>query len=89
MGADVAQLAAVSRISFGVPLLPGTPIQLHEELIVSDSIRALIASAADSDQIHRQAVAEGMRTLRQAGLDEVAAGNLHLEAVLDFTPEDS
>jgi type II secretory ATPase GspE/PulE/Tfp pilus assembly ATPase PilB-like protein len=46
-------------------------VMVFETLTVSDSIRACIASNAASDAIVKQAVAEGMKTLRQRALEVV------------------
>ena len=47
------------------------PILVHEQLVVTQAIRGLILRGAEADVIHRQAIADGMRSLRQSGLDLV------------------
>lgn len=49
-------------------------IGIHELLRVTDSIRALIRRSPETDVIRRQALAEGMTTLRQDGLLKVFKG---------------
>lgn len=83
---DVA-LAAFSTRLFRPPSQPDF-LLVHEQLVVTDAIRALIVTGADPDAIHRLAIADGMRSLRQVGLDEVLAGRLTREAVDEMTPVD-
>jgi type II secretory ATPase GspE/PulE/Tfp pilus assembly ATPase PilB-like protein len=47
---------------------------IHELLTVSRTLRHLIQTSARADDIHRQALVEGMRTLRQDGIEKVMAG---------------
>jgi type II secretory ATPase GspE/PulE/Tfp pilus assembly ATPase PilB-like protein len=47
---------------------------IHELLTVSRTLRHLIQTSARADDIHRQALLEGMRTLRQDGIEKVMAG---------------
>jgi type II secretory ATPase GspE/PulE/Tfp pilus assembly ATPase PilB-like protein len=80
---DVARVAFTTRL-FRSPSM----LLLHERLMVTDSTRALILSGADPDLIHSQAIAEGMRSLREVGLAYVFAGRLTREAVVEMTMED-
>ncbi|MEK8029365.1 ATPase, T2SS/T4P/T4SS family [Ideonella sp. DXS29W] len=54
---------------------------IHELLTVSRSVRQMIQTGARAEQIQRQAMAEGMRTLRQDGLEKVLAGITTIEEV--------
>ena len=54
---------------------------LHELLLVSRELRHLIQTGARAEQIQRQAMAEGLRTLRQDGLEKVLAGVTTIEEV--------
>ena len=47
---------------------------MHELLTVSRALRQLIQTGQRADAIARQAIAEGMRTLRQDGIEKVLAG---------------
>jgi type II secretory ATPase GspE/PulE/Tfp pilus assembly ATPase PilB-like protein len=47
---------------------------LHELMIVSRPLRSLIQNGQRADDLQRQALSEGMRTLRQDGIDKVIAG---------------
>jgi general secretion pathway protein E len=49
-------------------------IGLYELLVMSDAVRHEIASGADANVIREQAVREGMKTLRQDGLEKLADG---------------
>jgi len=54
---------------------------LHELLTVSKGVRHLIQQGARSEQILQHAMGEGMRTLRQDGIDKVLAGITTIEEV--------
>jgi len=60
---------------------------IYEILIVSDGIRHLILKKADSTSICRQALEEGMKTLRDDGAQEVISGVTTLEEVARVTQE--
>jgi type II secretory ATPase GspE/PulE/Tfp pilus assembly ATPase PilB-like protein len=52
---------------------------------VSDEVRSLIVARATAQEIRRTAVEQGMRTLRDDGLEKVRAGEttvLEIERVL-------
>ncbi|MFZ5548353.1 MAG: ATPase, T2SS/T4P/T4SS family [Pseudomonadota bacterium] len=54
---------------------------IHELLTVSRELRRLIQTGGRVEQIQRQAMADGMRTLRQDGLEKVLAGVTTIEEV--------
>jgi type II secretory ATPase GspE/PulE/Tfp pilus assembly ATPase PilB-like protein len=54
---------------------------LHELLVVSREIRHLIQTGARPDVLLRTALTEGLRTLRQDGIDKVWAGATTIEEV--------
>jgi len=54
---------------------------LHELLVVSRMIRHLIQTGARADELLRTALSEGLRTLRQDGIDKVWAGTTTIEEV--------
>jgi type II secretory ATPase GspE/PulE/Tfp pilus assembly ATPase PilB-like protein len=54
---------------------------LHELLVVSREIRHLIQTGARPDVLLRTALSEGLRTLRQDGIDKVWAGATTIEEV--------
>lgn len=60
-----------------------------EVLTVSESIRRLIIKRASAAVLKNQAVSEGMKTLRQAGIDKAYEGITTLEEVWRLTAEDS
>lgn len=62
---------------------------LFEVLEVTKSIRKLITEKADADLINRQAIAEGMRTMLDDGLEKVAEGLTTFEEVLRVTKIES
>ncbi|MEX2660146.1 MAG: ATPase, T2SS/T4P/T4SS family [Acidimicrobiales bacterium] len=55
---------------------------LHEVLLVGEETRSMIAERAHSEDIKKLAVAEGMLTLRQAGLAHVRQGSTSVEELL-------
>jgi len=61
---------------------------LYELLEVTDPIRHLINNNADAATIRQQALKAGLRTLRQAGLVKVLAGQTTVEEVLRVTQEE-
>ncbi len=54
---------------------------IHELMSVSRDIRRLIQTGARAEELQKQALLEGMRTLRQDGLEKVLAGVTSLEEV--------
>ena len=61
---------------------------IYELLEVTDPIRQLITGNADAATIRQQAVKLGLRTLRQAGLAKVLAGETTVEEILRVTQEE-
>lgn len=59
-----------------------------EALPVSESIRRLIIKRASAGVIKNQAISEGMKTLRMAGIDKAMEGVTTLEEVWRVTAED-
>jgi type IV pilus assembly protein PilB len=62
-------------------------IGIYEVLSVTDSVRDLISQKATSDEIQRKAIAEGMITMLQDGLDKVSSGSTTIEEVLRVVRE--
>ncbi len=52
---------------------------VYEMLVVSPAIESLMVTGASADEISRQAMAEGMRTLREDGLMRVMRGETSLD----------
>jgi len=61
---------------------------LLEILPISEAIRRLIVKRASASVIKNQAVQEGMKTLRMAGIDKAREGITTLQEVLGVTAED-
>lgn len=55
---------------------------IHEVLEVTEDIERLIVDRGHSEEIRKAAAAQGMLTLRQAGLHEVLSGRTSLEEIL-------
>ncbi len=62
---------------------------IHELLIPTDEIRSLILKNVDAGSIRRQAMKQGMRTLREDGAAKVLAGITTSEELLRVTQDDS
>ncbi len=58
---------------------------LYELLIVSDEIRHIIGSSGDASQIRKQAIKEGLRTLRQDALEKLYQGITSPEEIVRVT----
>ncbi len=73
----------------GCPVCHGTGyrgrVGIFEVLEVSEKIQELISQKSDSESITRQAVADGMQTMLDDGLDKVQQGVTTLEEVLTAT----
>ena len=54
---------------------------LHELMTTSRELRRLVQTGARAEELQRQAMREGMRTLRQDGIEKVLAGITHIEEV--------
>lgn len=61
---------------------------IYEILTITHSIRELILAHASSQQIKEKAVSEGMRTLRQDGLQKVLAGLTTFNEVMRVTQQE-
>ncbi len=60
---------------------------IFQVMPISDAMQALILQEAGTLELERQAVREGVRSLREAGLRKVLAGETSLEEVLAATRE--
>jgi type II secretory ATPase GspE/PulE/Tfp pilus assembly ATPase PilB-like protein len=63
-------------------------LALIEALPVTETIRRLIMKRASAAVIKNQAVSEGMKTLRQVGVEKALEGLTSLEEVWRVTAED-
>lgn len=61
---------------------------IHEIMVISDEIRALILKRMDAGTIRRQAVSEGMTSLRDSAVKKLLAGQTSLEEILRMTQEE-
>ncbi|MCX5697170.1 MAG: GspE/PulE family protein [Candidatus Omnitrophica bacterium] len=61
---------------------------IHELLLVTEPIRELILSHASSQQIKQKAITQGMRTLRQNGLEKAKAGITTLTEIVRVTQQE-
>lgn len=62
---------------------------IYEVLLITDSIRDLILNRASSQTIKHKAIAQGMRTLRQDGLQKVLKGLTTLTEVMRVTQKEN
>ena len=58
-------------------------------MVVDQKLKALITPGADVQTLRRASLAQGMHSLRMAGIDKVNAGLTTLAEVLRVTPGDS
>lgn len=61
---------------------------LYEVMAMTDSLRESVLSGASSAELKRQAMAEGMRTLRQSGVEKILEGQTTVEEVMRVTMAD-
>jgi type II secretory ATPase GspE/PulE/Tfp pilus assembly ATPase PilB-like protein len=54
---------------------------IHELMVINAGLRHLVQTGARSDEIQRHALADGMQTLRQDGIEKVLAGVTTIEEV--------
>jgi len=54
---------------------------LHELMVISRELRSLVQTGARAEALQKCALAEGMRTLRQDGIEKVLAGLTTIEEV--------
>lgn len=64
-------------------------IGIFEVLVVSSAIRDLVATRSNSDLISKQAIADGMTTMMEDGLQKIVKGATTIEEVLRVTKEES
>ena len=85
VGLDTADEVAVCEAGDGCIQCSNTGYRgragLYEVMTVTEEIRSLIVARATASEISRMAVAQGMRTLRDAGLAKVRAGETSLAEV--------
>ena len=61
---------------------------LYEVMAMTDSLRESVLSGASSAELKRQAMDEGMRTLRQSGVEKILEGQTTVEEVMRVTMAD-
>ena len=61
-------------------------VGLYEMLEVTDALKNLIAPSGDLQTMRKQAIKDGLQTLRVSGASKVAAGMTTIEEVLRVTP---
>jgi hypothetical protein len=92
LGVPAADLVDVVRAVYSTRLVRAAgpePVLLYERLAMTSGIRALVlAGAADDETVHRQAIADGMVSLRELGMRYVRAGRLTTAEVTYTTPDD-
>ena len=58
-----------------------------EILLIDEDIRRVVLNNPEADAISNIAIQNGMRTLREAGLDRVREGMTSIEEILRVTSE--
>jgi general secretion pathway protein E len=59
---------------------------IYEILLMSEPVQELVSEHTGLEQIRRQAMKEGMHTLRLSGAQKVAAGATTIEEVMRVAP---
>jgi len=76
----------------GCPHCGGTGFRgrtaLYEMMGMTDQLRELILSGASAIELKRQAMADGMKSLRQSGIEKVCDGVTSIEEVMRVTMND-
>ncbi|MEW6269096.1 MAG: type IV-A pilus assembly ATPase PilB [Thermodesulfobacteriota bacterium] len=76
----------------GCPHCGGTGFRgrtaLYEMMAMTDEMRELILSGASAIELKRQAMADGMKTLRQSGIEKACDGVTSIEEVMRVTMND-
>ena len=60
-------------------------VALYEAMPIREELRELILQGASSDELKRESVNHGMKTLRMSGLQKIKEGMTTLEEVLETT----
>ncbi|MBX7185819.1 MAG: type II secretion system protein GspE, partial [Vicinamibacteria bacterium] len=60
-------------------------VGLYEVLEINDAVRELIMMGANSVELRKKAIEEGMLTLRMSGLEKIKQGITTIEEVLRET----
>ncbi|MHB9003721.1 MAG: ATPase, T2SS/T4P/T4SS family, partial [Coriobacteriia bacterium] len=55
---------------------------VHEVMTMSETLERMTVENATTDELKRQAIAEGMRTLRDDGFEKVRMGQTSIEEIL-------
>ncbi|AMM26754.1 GspE/PulE family protein [Variovorax sp. PAMC 28711] len=56
-------------------------VGIHELMVISRTLRRLVQNGARAEELQETALLEGMRTLRQDGIDKVLAGHTTIDEV--------
>nr|HPK01680.1 hypothetical protein [Candidatus Sumerlaeota bacterium] len=62
---------------------------LYEVMVMSDRLRDAVIDGVSTNQLKRLAMAEGMQTLRMAGINKVLEGRTTISEVLSATMADT
>jgi type II secretion system protein E len=62
-------------------------VAIYELLVMTEEIRKLVVKKSSADEIKKKAIEEGMRALREDGLDKIRQGITTVEEVLRVTEE--
>ena len=58
---------------------------IHELMVMTDAVKDLVIKSVDAGNIKRQAIQEGMETLRDSGINKVLLGITSIEEILRAT----
>ena len=58
-----------------------------EILLIDDAMKARILETSEASALRRVAIENGMRTLREAGMEKVRAGETTVDEIMRITTE--
>lgn len=61
---------------------------IHEIMVLTDDLRAMVLKSSASDKIRRKAREEGMRTLREDGWQKILRGDTTMEEIMRVTADE-
>jgi len=61
---------------------------IHEIMVMTDDIRAMVLKSSASEKVRRKAREEGMRTLREDGWQKILRGDTTMEEIMRVTADE-
>jgi type IV pilus assembly protein PilB len=64
-------------------------VALYEVMVITDTLRDAVIAGAPTNELKRQAIAEGMESLRMAGINKIHEGRTSISEVIGATMTDT